>query len=732
MFKPAEKPSQRNIVLATKSLCIYLMMFCSSALLADTKLANTSLASTKTMPIEEIVVEVARSDQSLFESPSTITVIDSQVLEKNLVRSLPEALIEVPGVMVQKTANGQGSPFVRGFTGYRTLTLIDGIRYNNSVYRDGPNEYFSLIDFHSLEQIELLSGPSSAAYGSDAIGGTLSLKTKSSDFRNKESGRYFLDGSQSFRTASAEHSQQYRTELDVGNGSKWGVTLGYSKKGFGDIRAADLGTLPTTDYDEYSYDIRFDIDLNNKWALTIVNQKLAQDDVWRTHSTIFSVPFSGTDIGADLLRLKDQKRNLNYLKVNALEVYEWLDSATLTLSHQRWDENGDRIKSNGERINDYFDSQMTGLELQLQSDTTIGNFVYGIDVYRDKVETGRVDFYADNSIDQIHIQGPVGDDAEYDQWGFYLQGEFFLNDQLTLTLGSRYSYVRASVGKYEDPQTELAASYKDHWGALTSSARISFQPNTVANWNLWGGISQAFRAPNIADVSRFGKSRSSETEVAATNLDPEHFLTYELGSKTHWNNSWFQDISLSVTAYYTDIRDFISSTPTGNIVDGLTEVSKQNSADGSVKGIEITSDWQLSDQLSATANMTWLRGDLDTFSETKSNQSVSEPMSRIMPFTTHLSLFWISNNHDYWSRLHIIRANKADRLSSADQQDLERIPPDGTPAYTLVNLNSGWEISQHLQLTVGINNLFNKAYRSHGSGTNEPGRSFNMGIKASF
>ena len=528
MSKPAEKPNQIKLVLGAKTLFASVMIFCSSDLLADTQLANTSLTNTKATPIEEIVVEVTRSDRSDFESPSTITVIDNQTLEQNLARSLPEALIEVPGVMVQKTANGQGSPFVRGFTGYRTLTLIDGIRYNNSVYRDGPNEYFSLIDFHSLEQIELLSGPSSAAYGSDAIGGTLSLKTKSSDFRNKESGSFFLNGNQSFRTASAEHSQQYRTELDLGNGSKWGAKLGYSKKDFGDLRAADLGTLPTTGYDEYSYDIRFDIDLNDKWALTIVNQELAQDDVWRTHSTIYSVPFSGTDIGTDLMRLKDQKRNLSYVKVNTLELYQWLDSATLTLSHQRWDENGDRIKSNGERINDYFDSRMSGLELQLKSNTAIGNFVYGIDVYRDKVETGRVDFNADNSINQIRIQGPVGDDAEYDQWGFYLQGEFLLSDQLSLTLGSRYSYIRASVGKYEDPQTGLAASYKDHWDALTSSARISFQPNTVASWNLWGGISQAFRAPNIADISRFGKSRSNETEVAATSLDPEYFLTYEL------------------------------------------------------------------------------------------------------------------------------------------------------------------------------------------------------------
>ena len=151
-----------------------------------------------------------------------------------------------------------------------------------------------------------------------------------------------------------------------------------------------------------------------------------------------------------------------------------------------------------------------------------------------------------------------------------------------------------------------------------------------------------------------------------------------------------------------------------------------------MKGIEITSDWQLTEQWSAKANITWLKGDLEVFSETSSNQSVSEPMSRIMPFTTHFSLFWRSNNHDYWSRLHIVRANEADRLSSADQQDSERIPPDGTPSYTLVNLNSGWEINKYLKLTIGINNLFDKAYRSHGSGTNEPGRSFNMGIKVSF
>ena len=88
--------------------------------------------------------------------------------KRKLSRTVPESLREVSGVMVQKTSHGQGSPYMRGFTGFRTLFLVDGIRLNNSVFRDGPNQYASTVDNLSLAGTELIRGPASVLYGSDA------------------------------------------------------------------------------------------------------------------------------------------------------------------------------------------------------------------------------------------------------------------------------------------------------------------------------------------------------------------------------------------------------------------------------------------------------------------------------------------------------------------------------------------------------------------------------------
>jgi len=73
-----------------------------------------------------------------------------ELIENRQVRTLAEALRELPGVMVQKTGHGQGSPYIRGFTGLRTLFLIDGIRLNNSTFREGPNQYWNTVDPFSV------------------------------------------------------------------------------------------------------------------------------------------------------------------------------------------------------------------------------------------------------------------------------------------------------------------------------------------------------------------------------------------------------------------------------------------------------------------------------------------------------------------------------------------------------------------------------------------------------
>jgi len=688
--------------------------------------------------LEELIVLASRSQSSEQALAYSVHQLDAEALAQKLPRNLPEALADLPGVLVQKTANGQGSPFLRGFTGYRTLALIDGVRYNNSVYRDGPNEYFSLIDVSSLANIELLSGPASSLYGSDAIGGTLSLLTQRADYKTESPGDFFVHGRQHIRSASAEHSLASRTELQLGQGQRWGLQLGYSLKDFGDVRAADIGEQPHTGYDEYAYDARLDASLSHQWSLTALHQTLTQDDVWRTHSTVYALPFTNTDKGSDLRRLKDQERSLSYVKLAGRDLDTvWAERATLTASFQQWDEHGERVKGNGDRIVEGFDSHMWGLDVQLGrsfmlNESSSLQLSYGVDFYRDNVDSERSDCdvipSAADCVETKRIQGPVGDNSRFDQWGAYAQAELPLGESWLLTAGSRYSQVSASIGAFEDPNAGLPASFSDHWSSQVNSLRVSF--SVSESQRVWAGVSESFRAPNIADLSRFGKSRSSETEVAATKLTPETFLTCELGFKQRGER-----FDITATVYHTRIKDFIASTPTGRTVDGLTEVSKQNAGRGFVQGIELDASYWLSEQWRLAANLTWLEGELSAYLKTELSSLTdatltTEPMSRIMPMTTSVQLQW--RDTDLWAQLDVRGVAKADKLSSGDKSDRQRIPPGGTPSYVLVNLSAGQQLSEFVRVDLALNNVFDEAYRSHGSGSNEPGRGLVLGLEVSF
>ena len=680
---------------------------------------------------ENMLVTATRSEQLVTELPYQVDLLGQQQLQRQLPRNLPEALANIPGVMVQKTSNGQGSPFIRGFTGYRTLALIDGVRYNNSVYRDGPSEYFSLIDSQSLDQIELLHGPASTLYGSDAIGGALNLHSQAPSYLKQTLDQAYIGGAAWARFSSAEDSLIGRLELDTGVGESWGVRGGYSYKRFGDVDAADLGVQRKTGYDERAWDFRVDKTLNDHWAMAYLHQSLKQDDVWRTHSTLYAISFSGTEVGTDLRRVKDQARQLDYFKFSGIELSGVIDAANLTFSRQNWREEGMRIKSSGKSIEDWFDSTMWGLDIQLQSDFARLNLVYGIDYYLDKVDTGRVDFNPDGSVDSVRIQGPVGDDSVFAQSGAYIQAALDLGDRAQITFGTRYNRVEAEVGRFEDPASGFSVSYGEHWDSWVNSVRFSFDASD--NSMLWLGVSESFRAPNIADISRYGGSRSNELEIAATELSPEDFVTYELGLKQRWQN-----LNFSGSVFYTDMSDYIASTPTGRMVDGMTEVSKKNAASGYIRGLELSLDadmgYALGGDWSSFINTSYLDSELTSVLDARSGIEVSEPTSRLMPLTLHAGLKWqgayLSQN--LWAHLDVTYAAKADRLSSPDKADTQRIPIGGTPSYTLLTLRVGWDASDSSSLSLAFNNLLDTPYRSHGSGSNEPGRGIDFGLRFEF
>ena len=309
----------------------------------------------------------------------------------------------------------------------------------------------------------------------------------------------------------------------------------------------------------------------------------------------------------------------------------------------------------------------------------------------------------------------------------YIQNDIDLSERLGLSLGGRFSYIEADIGAYEDPASGAAASFENGWSNFSASARITYDLTGEDQVKTFAGVSQSFRAPNLADLSRFGGSRSDEVETAAVSLEPETFLTFEVGLKAETER--FRG---SLSLYRTQIQDFITSTPTGNTIGGLREVTKLNSASGFIQGIEAGFDYRLKHGLSVFGNFSWAEGQSDVFLSSGSPVSTREPLSRVQPIIGTGGLRWDSPDETYWIEVSASLAGRADKLSSNDLSDTQRIPPGGTPGYSVISVDAGWEVNDTTTYYFGIENLTNEAYRNHGSGSNEPGLGVVLGINRKF
>lgn len=679
--------------------------------------ADVGRSERDVLTLEPTVITATRAEEAALEAPYAIdTVTQEQFVDKGF-RTPTDALSEVPGVLPQKTSHGQGSPFIRGFTGFRTLLLIDGIRLNNSTFREGPNQYFNTIDPLSIQRFELVKGPGSVLYGSDAIGGTVNAITEGpTGYGPDPVGTEFglLQ-----RAASAERSYIAHPEASVTFGDRFGLRVAGSVKEFGDLQGGeDIGRQENTGYDEWDLDVKAEYFFEPNVRLVALHQRVQQNNVPRTHSTVFAESFAGTSVGSDLRRDLDQDRELTYLQLHATGLDEFVSNLHASLSWHLQSEVQDRIRGNGNRTLAYTDTGSLGFWVTADSPTPIGTFTYGVEYYHDNVNSAS----SNNP-----IQGPVADDATYDLLGVFVQDLIPIGERLELTLGGRFNYARAEADSFEDPDTGLASSLEEDWTAWVGSARLAYFI-VPEHWSLFGGVSQGFRAPNLSDLTRLDIARSGELEIAAPGLDPEYFVSYEIGAKAQ-----YERFTLQAAYFYTVIDDLITRAPTGAVTaDGDAVVTKLNAGDGYVQGIELGASYRFLDDWTVFGAAAWQDGEVDTF-PTSDAEEEREPVSRLLPTTLLAGLRWEEPvRRRFFVEGTVVVADEQDDLSTADMLDTQRIPPGGTPSYEVFNLRGGWRFNEHANLALAVENIADEDYRVHGSGVNGAGRNFVVSLELTY
>ncbi len=682
--------------------------------------------------LDTVVVTATAIEAESYYVPYATESLDGETLtSRKGFRTLPEALREVPGVMVQKTGYGQGSPFIRGFTGFRTLLLIDGIRLNNAVFRDGPNQYWNTVDLLTVDRLEIVKGPSSVLYGSDAIGGTVNALTRGRrPLSGEEGSSDRLDWARRiyYRYASADDSHVARGELSAAYDRYVGILGGFSYKDFDDVTGGrHTGDMPNTGYDEFTGDAKSIFRLRSDMDLVLSFQGVEQQDVPRTHSTVFSRSFRGTDIGTDFWRDLDQERYLTYAQLHwTPEAVPWVSRVTVSASYHIQEEDEERIRDNGRRSEQGFDDGTFGAWARMESPSPFGTWTYGIEYYRDEVDSHFKEFEVDGTVRVVRPRGPVADDAYYDLLGVYIQDSLRLREDVEVIVGGRLNYAHAEADDV-DPDPTAAPDFEpvneDYFGAV-GSLRVLYEATDW--WNPFGGVSQGFRAPNLSDLTRFDVARSGEVEIPATDLDPEEYVSFEVGSKflvEEWG------LEAYGAYHYTLIDNMIVRFPTGDTIDGDPVVTKDNVGDGYVHGIELALSWTFHEGFTAFGNVTWLEGSADTF---VGSEKRSEPLSRIQPATALLGLRWTSADGKLWAETTAMIVDNQDRLSPDDESDTQRIPPGGTPGYTVYGLRGSAEVMEGLRLFASVENITDVDYRVHGSGQNEPGTNVIVGADWTF
>lgn len=626
----------------------------------------------------EMVITATRVERQVFNTPHAISILDDQAVAESNAAKTPDILSGATGVLIQKTNTGGGSPYIRGLIGKQVLILVDGVRLNNSFYRFGPHQYLNTIDPNIIERIEIVRGPGSVLYGSDALGGVINVITKR---RTNFARSTAFEGLLQLHAETADSQFGGRAQIE-GNWGALGLVGGVSGKRFNDLRGGGgVGTQIPTGYDEAALDLKLNYKLNDSSELIFAHQLSRQYDVPKTNEVTLG--------NKSKFNYEPQLRALDYLEYRAKDV-GFFESLRFNISYNRQQEGEEVIARAAPTVEtrEITDVRTKGVVAELTS--LVGKsqrLTYGFDYYQDDYATRNTRFNLIASTSASIAPGtPNG--ANYESTGIFLQDEISFTPRFDAILGARYSRFEAD-GSLLNNQLNFSGS------KLTASANALYR--LTSHWNLVGGIAQGYRAPNMEDF--FGRV-DFVSEIPNIQLKPEKSINREIGLK-YYSEKTSADIFL----YEADYDDLIVRT---TVSPGVRQ--RQNIRQATIRGVETGIKHAFDKHWSAAANLIYTRGE---------DQDSGQPLQRIPPLNGQLRVRYERSAKD-WYELSSLFARKQTRLSPEDVTD-PRIPRGGTPGYATLNFKAGFKPSRDQEWLVSLENIGDIKYKSHGSGVFSPG-----------
>lgn len=651
--------------------------------------------------LDEILVTATRRPVSTREISSALTVVDSASVRQE--KLLTDALSSEVGVFLQQTTPGQGAVIIRGLKGSAILHLVDGIRLNNAIFRSAPTQYFSLVPAAAVERIEIVRGSPTSLFGSDAIGGVVQLVTRVPKFATDTIA---VRGDAFAAYDTAELGKILRGTLDVGTAA-FASSLSVEYLKTGDRQTGSGRRTGPSGYRAKAARLVLSAtpDNDRSWLLDL--HFLEQPETPRVDELVPG--FGQTEPSSSEFSFAPNQRLFvhgGYFAGDAWLGLDWkLDLAWQRIVDDRVTRNFEAMERRREsNRSDLFSTTFSGTR-----QTATGSWIIGGEITYDRVHSARVEENISTGQRQS-IAARFPDRSWVRQAALYANLSQRLSRRHLLSAGLRVTNVDISL-----PETPVSAGVSINMNDLSGDLGWIFDFSDT--WQLVANIGEGFRAPNIFDLGTLGERPGNRFNIPNPTLTSERVTHIDVGVRRLSGRVEFEFMLFRLR-----YRDKITSVLTGDITaDGRDVVQSTNAANVSIHGAEVGADLTLTDNLHASAVVNYTWGEQDT------SASLKEAADRIPPLAGTLRLDYDRGRGigvGAWLQF----AGSQNRLSARDKRDV-RIDPTGTDGWAILGARVHWDDGKAWQVTLGLDNVFDKEYRVHGSGLDAVGRNLSLSVR---
>ncbi|WNJ15972.1 TonB-dependent receptor [Pontibacter sp. G13] len=709
--------------------------------------------------LNDVVLSASKYQNQSEEIPQQIQVIKAQEIQFQNPLTSAELLEQGGQVFVQRSQQGGGSPNLRGFEANKVLLVIDGVRMNNAIYRSGHLQNVITIDPEIIERTEVLFGPSSTIYGSDALGGVMHFYTKSPTLSS--TGQVKVSGNGSIRFGSASRSFNVHGDVSVG-GAKWGSLSSLSFSSFGDLRVGE--NYPEVYPAGFGERDSFVVVLPDRDTI-VANPDVYQMtpsgyEQWDFLQKILFVP---NDRLSHTLNIQVSNSSnvprfdrLTRLRNGRLRHAEWYYGPQLRIMGTY------QLKHQETRIYDQLtvtaaiqhieesrhtrDFQSPNLENRLERVR-----VYSVNadarksLFKEALILGYGLEYAGNQVlSDAFLSSPNFPedrplDTRYPDGGTYMGSaaayatlEYRPKHDWTLVGGFRFTDVilNSSIvdnSFYEFPFTSI----HQHHAALSGNLGITYHGQP---WKIAAQFATGFRAPNLDDVAKIFDSGDAVIVVPNPDLTPEYTYNFEVTV----GRTFAEKVGLEATGFYTIYDQAIILQPTtfngqdSILYQGvLSEVkANTNAQQAFIAGANFHAFWHITGRWDLFQTVTYTAGSITSLGDDPLESVI--PMDHIPPVFGRFGLKYHAKGFEGSCSVAYQGWKRVENYSERDLDNIEYATPAGSPAWWTLNLKASYAVSSFLNVQAGVENLLDRHYRVHSSRISAPGRNIYLTLRGHF